>query len=149
MQFTAIFTVIATLAAAVTASPVSERTSGIASGIVSEAEMAHWIATTDAELTFIGDRPNPLNKRTAQTTTVTYCTKRIGPVCGGTCTVYTGGPACLPTPNTMCLSSTRDIGFCDAAGCNGNCNVLSLCGSPLGAGWCFAPLTESILVSDF
>ncbi|OSD00175.1 hypothetical protein PYCCODRAFT_1437714 [Trametes coccinea BRFM310] len=153
MQFTSVFYAIAALAAVVVAVPTADRdtSTGITSSIVSEAEMAHWLATTDAELTFIGDRPafNPLDKRSAQSSTVTYCTKRVGPVCGGSCTVYSGSATCLETPDTMCLSATKDIGYCDAAGCQGNCDALSLCGSPLGGGWCFAPMTQSIVVSDF
>ncbi|KAI0372666.1 hypothetical protein BV20DRAFT_963718 [Pilatotrama ljubarskyi] len=109
--------------------------------------MAHWIATTDAELTFVGDLPNPLAKRSAQSTTVTYCTKRIGTICGGTCTVYTGGATCLDAVGTTCLTATKDIGFCDETECNGDCNALSLCGTSMASGFCFTPNTQSILVS--
>ncbi|KAI0351897.1 hypothetical protein OH77DRAFT_1429202 [Trametes cingulata] len=119
----------------------------ITSAIVSDAEMAHFLANTDAELTFIGDLPNPLEKRSAQSTTVTYCTKRIGTICGGTCTVYTGGATCLDAAGTTCLTATKDIGFCDESGCDGNCNALSLCGTSMASGFCFTPNTESILVS--
>ena len=119
------------------------------SAIISDAEMAHWLANTDAELTFIGQPPNPLARRKEQSTTVTYCNKRVGPICGGTCTVYTGGPTCLATNNVQCLTATRDIGFCDEAECNGDCEALSECGTPLGSGFCFAPQTLSILISSF
>ncbi|KAI0351918.1 hypothetical protein OH77DRAFT_1429234 [Trametes cingulata] len=143
MQFSALFTtIVAFAAAAVVASPAATMSS-----IVSEAEMAHFIATTDAELTFIGEPPNPLSKRHALSTTVMYCTKRIGNICGGSCTVYTGGATCLATPNTSCISATRDVGYCDEAGCNGNCEPMSLCGTPMGSGFCFTPQTMSILVS--
>ncbi|OJT08592.1 hypothetical protein TRAPUB_519 [Trametes pubescens] len=85
--------------------------------------MAHFLATTDAELTFIGEAINPLVKRSAQATTVTFCTKRVGNICGGTCTVYTGGATCLDAADTVCMSSTKDVGFCDQTGCNGNCEL--------------------------
>lgn len=120
----------------------------ISSSIVSEAEMAHFLATTDAELTFIGDAPNPLAKRSAQTTSVTFCTKRVGSICGGTCTVYTGGATCLDASGTVCMSSTKDVGFCDQTGCNGNCNAMSACGTQMGNGFCFTPNTQSIIVSS-
>lgn len=110
--------------------------------------MAHFLATTDAELTFIGEPINPLAKRAAQTTTVTFCTKRVGNICGGTCTVYTGGATCLDAASTVCMSATKDVGFCDLTGCNGNCNAMSTCGTPMGSGFCFTPNTQSILVSS-
>ncbi|KAI0628231.1 hypothetical protein C8Q77DRAFT_1150458 [Trametes polyzona] len=47
----------------------------------------------------------------------------------------------------MCISASRDIGFCDQTSCNGNCNALSQCGTQMGNGFCFTPGTESILVS--
>ncbi|KAL1943013.1 hypothetical protein VTO73DRAFT_4684 [Trametes versicolor] len=144
MQLSVIFVTIATLATAAFASPVSE-TSG---AIISEAEFAHWLATTDAELTFIGDRPNPLAKRSAQSTIVTYCTKRVGGICGGSCSVYNGGATCLDATGTNCIAATRDVGFCDKTGCEGNCNAMSLCGTPMGNGFCATPNTQSILVSS-
>lgn len=110
--------------------------------------MAHFLATTDAELTFIGEPFNPLAKRAAQATTVTFCTKRIGNICGGTCTVYNGGATCLDAANTTCMSATQDVGFCDELGCDGNCNTMSQCGTPMGNGFCFTPDTQSILVSS-
>ncbi|KAI0351908.1 hypothetical protein OH77DRAFT_842553 [Trametes cingulata] len=149
MQFSAIFIAVAAFAAAVVAGPagreVTENTTS--ASIVSDAEMAHFLATTDAKLTFIGDLPNPLAKRSAQTTTVTYCTKRVGTICGGTCTVYTGGATCLDATGTTCISATKDIGFCDETECNGDCSALSLCGTTLASGFCFTPNTQSILVS--
>ncbi|KAI0372673.1 hypothetical protein BV20DRAFT_38332 [Pilatotrama ljubarskyi] len=153
MQFSTLFIAIVAFATVVVASPtgpISDRKAienETTSSIISEAEMAHWLANTDAELTFIGQPPNPLAKRSAQSTSVMYCTKRVGSICGGTCTVYTGGATCLAAANTMCISATRDVGFCDEAGCNGNCAPLSLCGSPMGSGFCFTPQTMSILVS--
>ncbi|KAI0774806.1 hypothetical protein BD413DRAFT_611802 [Trametes elegans] len=150
MQFSTLFYAFTALSTLVVASPagIAERAES-ASAVISEAQMAHWLATTDAELTFIGQPPNPLARRKEQSTTVTYCNKRVGPICGGTCTVYTGGPTCLATNNVQCLTATRDIGFCDEAECNGDCEALSECGTPLGSGFCFAPQTLSILVSSF
>ncbi|KAI0372650.1 hypothetical protein BV20DRAFT_939234, partial [Pilatotrama ljubarskyi] len=115
--------------------------------IITEAELAHWLATTDAELTFIGQRPNLAARSAETTTTVTYCTKRVGTICGGSCTVYTGGAACLDANGTACLTATKDVGLCDETECDGNCNILSLCGTPLASGFCFTPNTRSILVS--
>ncbi|OSD00163.1 hypothetical protein PYCCODRAFT_1414805 [Trametes coccinea BRFM310] len=118
--------------------------------IMSEAEMAHWLATTDAHLTFIGDpsaAPNALTSRSAQRTVLTYCTKRNGSVCGGDCTVYNGSAACIFAPHTQCLAATRDVGFCDRKECVGVCSTLSQCGTWLEGGFCFTPGTKSILVS--
>ncbi|KAI0334589.1 hypothetical protein GY45DRAFT_1318173 [Cubamyces sp. BRFM 1775] len=108
-----------------------------------------WLANTDAELNFIGEPFNPLDKRSAQSTTVTYCNKRVGNVCGGTCSVYQGGATCLSAPGTTCISATNDVGYCDAVDCNGNCGVLSDCGTSLNNKFCFTPNTQSILVSTF
>ena len=111
-------------------------------------QMMHWIATTDAELTFVGAPINPLAPRAAQNTMVTYCSKRIDSVCGGPCTVYNGGATCLSAPNTNCLSATNNVGFCDHAGCSGSCNQLSTCGTRLDNGFCYTPGTKSIVVSS-
>ncbi|KAI0644275.1 hypothetical protein C8Q79DRAFT_975149 [Trametes meyenii] len=150
MQFSTLFAAVA-LAATVVASPAPVANSDNAAAfLISDAELEHWLATTDAELTFIGGRPDltPLAKRSAQSTTITYCNKRVGSICGGTCTVYTGGATCLSAPNTACLASTRDIGFCDQAGCNGDCEAFSQCGTQMGNGFCATPGTVSILVSS-
>ncbi|KAF8551783.1 hypothetical protein OG21DRAFT_1512316 [Imleria badia] len=121
---------------------------GIPTFIVSDEEMAYWIAHTDAQLTFIGDSINPLSSRSALTTTVTYCSTRIDNVCGGACTVYTGGATCLNAPNTNCLAATNNVGFCSGTGCGGPCNQLSSCGTPLGNGYCYTPDTNSIAVTN-
>ena len=80
--------------------------------IVSHEQMMHWLATTDAELTFVGKPLNPLAPRSAQDTTVTYCSIRIDDICGGPCTVYNGGATCLNAPNTNCLFATGEVTFC-------------------------------------
>ena len=108
----------------------------------------HWIATTDAELTFIGKPINPLAPRSAQDTTVTYCSTKNGNFCGGPCTVYTGGATCLNAPNTNCLSATNNVAFCNSPGCGGTCNQFSTCGNRLDNGFCSTPGTQSILVSS-
>ena len=107
----------------------------------------HWLANTDAELTFVGKPPNPLAARSAQNTMVTFCNKRTVNVCGGACTVYNGGAACLDAPGTNCLAATNNVGFCDRAGCGHSCNQLSTCGTHLDNGFCYTPGTQSILVS--
>ncbi|KAI0372672.1 hypothetical protein BV20DRAFT_978112 [Pilatotrama ljubarskyi] len=149
MRFFTIVAFVAAFVASVVAGPAGREAteSAISTSVVSEAEMAHFLATTDAELTFIGEPINPLAKRSAQSTTVMYCTKRVGTICGGTCTVYNGGAACLDAAGTTCISATHDVGFCDETECNGSCNILSLCGTPMGNGFCFTPNTASILVS--
>jgi len=77
-------------------------------------ELRHWLAMTDAKITFIGEPINPLSPRATLTTTVTYCSTRIFNVCGGTCTIYTGVAKCLDAPATQCLSAvtteTIDLG---------------------------------------
>ncbi len=114
--------------------------------LVSHEQMMHWIATTDAELTFVGKPINPLTPRSTQTTTVTYCSSRIDNVCGGACTVYTGGSTCLNAPNTNCLAATNNVAFCSSGGCSGACNQLSTCGTRLDNGFCVTLSTQSILV---
>ncbi|KAJ8490007.1 hypothetical protein ONZ51_g2599 [Trametes cubensis] len=134
--------------AAVVASPAAIAFSGKPVGfIMSDAEMAHWLATTDAELNFVGARSSPLEPRSAQNTFLVYCTERIGNACGGSCTVYNGGAACIDAPGTECMAASLDVGFCDKESCDGNCSSLSLCGTFLNGGYCFTPGTQSIVVS--
>lgn len=109
--------------------------------------MLQWIATTDAELTFIGKSINPLTPRSTQNTIVTYCSVRNLDVCGGACTVYSGGATCLFAPNTNCLAATNNVVFCSGSACNVPCNELSTCGVHLSGGFCYTPSTNSILVS--
>ncbi|KAI0351915.1 hypothetical protein OH77DRAFT_1429231 [Trametes cingulata] len=148
MQLSAFLSVLAVFAATGAATPTLRDASvGRASAsIISEVEMAHWLATTDAELIFVGQRPNPLSARSAQITTVTYCDRQVGTICGGTCTVYTGGATCLSTPGTACISATRNVDFCSSTDCSGTCNALALCRSPMGSGFCSTPDTQSIIV---
>ncbi|TBU25860.1 hypothetical protein BD311DRAFT_668755 [Dichomitus squalens] len=116
--------------------------------VVSHEQMMHWIATTEAELTFVGTPINPLAPRAATNTTVTYCTNRVDDVCGGPCTVFTGGGVCISTPNVVCLSATSNVGFCDSSDCRGTCSQLSDCNTTLNFGFCATPETASILLSD-
>lgn len=90
--------------------------------ILTQDEMINWLKTTDATLTFVGE-PIPgvnaragLASREALSTTVTYCSQRIDSVCGGACTVYTGGATCLNAPDTNCLAATNNVGFCSSSG---------------------------------
>ncbi|KAF8551781.1 hypothetical protein OG21DRAFT_1512311 [Imleria badia] len=128
--------------------PAVSADTGIPTFIMSDEEMAYWIAHTDAQLTFIGDSINPLSSRSAETTTVTYCSSRIDNVCGGRCTVYTGGAACLNAPDTNCLAATNNVGFCSGTGCRNPCNQLSTCGVRLDYGYCYTPGTVSIAVTN-
>ena len=121
---------------------------GIPTFIMSHDEMMYWIANTDAVLTFIGDTINPLSSRSADTTSVTYCSTRIDSVCGGRCTIYNGGATCLNAPDTNCLAATKNVGFCSSSGCRGSCNELSTCGVHLDYGYCYTPNTQSIAVTN-
>ncbi|TFK37244.1 hypothetical protein BDQ12DRAFT_667180 [Crucibulum laeve] len=157
MQFiTLTVAIVAALTLRVTATPavpvnIVDRDTAVAEGVavklVTEAEMRHWIATTDAKLTFIGEPiTDGLQGRAALNTMVTYCNKRTQNVCGGDCTVYNGGAACLNAPDTQCLSATNNVGFCDRSACGGSCNQLSTCGTHLDNNFCFTPGTRSINV---
>ena len=108
--------------------------------------MKQWLSATDAELTFVGAPVNVLSTQSPDSVTVTYCSSRSQNVCGGACTVYTGGSACLNAPNTQCLSATANVGFCDHAGCSGSCNQYSSCGTRMDNGFCWTPGTKSIIV---
>ena len=112
-------------------------------------QFKHWLANTDADVTFhgkpLGDLAD-LHKRNALDTIVTYCTKRIDDLCGGTCNVYNGGATCIPASGTSCLSATNNVGFCDRGSCGGSCNQFSSCGTRLQNNFCYTPGTQSILV---
>ncbi|EIW58829.1 uncharacterized protein TRAVEDRAFT_47972 [Trametes versicolor FP-101664 SS1] len=151
MQFlTSFFFAIVVLVSAACSRPSSVSSEEPAGFLMTDAQLEHWLATTDAELTFVGPRPtfNPLIARAAQNTIVTYCTKRSGDLCTGVCTVYNGGAACIPSdPDTQCLAANKDVGFCTKSECDGTCSSLSLCGTHLLDGFCFTPETKSIVVS--
>ncbi|KDR65941.1 hypothetical protein GALMADRAFT_1362442, partial [Galerina marginata CBS 339.88] len=114
--------------------------------LISVDKFNHWLATTDADITFIGEPINPLTPRAALDIMVTYCTARSADVCGGSCIVYNGGPACLAAPGTNCLAATANVGFCDRENCGNSCNSLDSCGTPLTNGFCFTPGTQGINV---
>ncbi|KAI5830641.1 hypothetical protein K523DRAFT_351460 [Schizophyllum commune Tattone D] len=151
MQLITGFAVCLSLFSGVLTSP----TTGVQANIVSEAELMHWLKTTDAELTFVGEpipginAPEGLASRAAETTKVIYCSTRSLNVCGGRCTVYNGGPACLNAPNTNCLSATHNVAFCGAKGCNYPCTEYAHCESPMDNGFCFTPYTNAILVGNY
>ncbi|KAI5831844.1 hypothetical protein K523DRAFT_345779 [Schizophyllum commune Tattone D] len=119
--------------------------------------MLHWLQTSDAELTFIGEpipgvnapEDHALDRRAALNTVVTYCNKRVNDVCGGACTVYNGQAKCLYAPGTNCLAATNNVGFCAGGSCGGGCNQLSTCGTRLGNGYCWTPGTNSIVVGNY
>ena len=112
-------------------------------------QFKHWLATTDADVTFhgkpIGDLAD-FSKRNALDTMVTYCTKKIDDLCGGSCSVYNGGATCIAASGTNCLSATNNVGFCDRGNCGGSCNQFSSCGTRLENNFCYTPGTASILV---
>ncbi|KAJ7576164.1 hypothetical protein C8J56DRAFT_1016975 [Mycena floridula] len=115
--------------------------------LITDAQFREWLASKDpADITWIGEPINPLTRRSAQNTVVTFCSNRIDNLCGGPCTVYNGGATCLNAPDTNCLSATNNVGFCDRGGCGGSCNQFSSCGTRLDNNFCFTPGTQSILV---
>ncbi|KAF9499460.1 hypothetical protein BDN71DRAFT_1503168 [Pleurotus eryngii] len=118
----------------------------VEASVVSDAEFDNWLRTTDANLTFIGSARKSLISRNALATRVVYCNRRSGSVCGGDCTVYEGGSACLNAPRTSCLSATTNVAFCDRGGCRGSCNTFNSCGTRLDGGFCYTPGTASINV---
>ncbi|KAF4593271.1 hypothetical protein AB1N83_013473 [Pleurotus pulmonarius] len=145
MQFSFVIASVVALAAMAIAGPGAPENTE-ASYIVSDAELDHWLSTTDAKLTFIGEEGNnPLAARAGKTRVV-YCSSRKGPVCGGACSVYNGGNTCLRAPKTACISATRNVAFCDKGGCSGSCNYINSCGKRLDGGFCATPGTKSILV---
>ncbi|KAK0189440.1 hypothetical protein F5146DRAFT_626930 [Armillaria mellea] len=149
MQFLTLAKLFFTLTAMAVVGSASPTPEPAPAGFIwTDAEFDHWLATTDAEITYYGNTaPNPLAPRAALNTRVTYCSSRTQNVCGGACTVYDGGAACLNAPGTVCLAATNNVGFCDRAGCGGSCNQLSSCGTRLDGGFCYTPGTRSIIVS--
>ena len=109
-------------------------------------DMKHWLATTDAVVTFVGPPLSALSVPDPKNTTVIYCSSVAASICGGSCMVYTGGSTCISAPSTACLSATNDVAFCTPDNCTGPCNVYNSCGTPLEDGFCYTPDTNSILV---
>ncbi|KAJ2924839.1 hypothetical protein H1R20_g12265, partial [Candolleomyces eurysporus] len=148
MQFTLKATIvqIATVALFVTSAVASP--TPVAANVVANAQLDHWLATTDANLTFINDvnTTSPLAGRATLDTRVVYCNIRSHNLCGGACTVYNGNSRCLDAAGTNCLFATTNVGFCDRDGCGGTCNQYSSCGTRLDGGFCYTPGTRSIIV---
>ncbi|KAG6818222.1 hypothetical protein H0H93_015269 [Arthromyces matolae] len=150
MQFTTLTSaIVLALALVVKGSPTGESFTGYQT----LAEFNNWLATTDADITFVGEpidkaRGVTLESRSALNTIVTYCSTRSGSICGGTCTVYNGGATCLAAPGTNCLSATHNVAFCDRGGCGGSCNNFANCGTRLDNGYCWTPGTSSINVGN-
>ncbi|RPD69856.1 hypothetical protein L226DRAFT_266015 [Lentinus tigrinus ALCF2SS1-7] len=114
--------------------------------VVTTDELYHWLDTTDADITFIGKPIDRNAPRSAEDVTVIYCSKIVGSICSGPCTVYYGGPTCLYAPDTNCLSASDNVAFCDGSDCNGSCNMFGSCGGRMDNGFCATPGTNSILV---
>ena len=112
----------------------------------------HWLATTDADVTFIGAPIDPLAPRdraAAQNTIVTYCSgDPLGPLCTGLCVAYNGPPACIYVPATQCISAKNDDNLCTTNDCSGTCTRLSNCSTPLPIGFCYTPSTKSVSVLE-
>ncbi|GJE96912.1 hypothetical protein PsYK624_131200 [Phanerochaete sordida] len=154
IRFTSLAVVVLAVASVAVSTPLQSRDKEAgsvaaveaASYTISHEEMMHWLATTDAELTFVGTPPNPLAARDAQDTLVTYCANVNGNACAGPCTVYSGGATCLYAAGTNCLSATRNVAFCSSSGCSGSCTTLDNCIKQLDGGFCYTPSTQSIAV---
>ena len=116
-------------------------------------QFTHWLSTTDSEVTFHG-KPfgdiSDLHKCKALNTIVTFCSNRIDDLCGGPCNIYNGGATCIASeaPDTDCLSTTNNVGYCDRGNCGGSCNQFSQasCGTRLENNFCYTPGKASILV---
>ncbi|RPD58869.1 hypothetical protein L226DRAFT_616610 [Lentinus tigrinus ALCF2SS1-7] len=145
MQFTRKFTALVFVVTAATISQVMASPTTLAS-LVTVDEFYDWLNTTDAKITFIGKPIDPNAPPSPDNVIVTYCSDRTQNVCGGPCTVYNGGAACLYAPDTNCLSATANVGFCDHTDCGGSCNQLASCGTRLDNGFCYTPGTNSIIV---
>ncbi|KAH9926251.1 uncharacterized protein BXZ73DRAFT_78757 [Epithele typhae] len=141
MLFTTSFAALVVTTLAVLASKGSA-TPTTSARMVTDSEFLTWLATTDANITYVG----PATSKRAKSVTVTYCTKRSGNVCGGSCQVYSGPDTCLDASGTSCLMASADVSFCDHGGCSGSCNQLSSCGTKLSGGFCDTPGTNSIIV---
>ncbi|TEB27763.1 hypothetical protein FA13DRAFT_856227 [Coprinellus micaceus] len=116
---------------------------------MSDEELDHWIANTNATLKFVGAEPNvpgTLRKRGAQSTRLVYCTLRTGGTCGGTCTVYNGNAACVNAPGTACIQASSPIAFCSKQNCGDPCTQLANCLAWMSDGFCATPDTGSMIV---
>ncbi|KAJ7574015.1 hypothetical protein C8J56DRAFT_1065260 [Mycena floridula] len=82
MQFFALTSaIVATLALVAVGTPIDI---GARAKLITDAQFKAWLATKDpSEITWIGEPINPLTRRSAQNTVVTYCSKRIDELCGG------------------------------------------------------------------
>ncbi|KAH6910904.1 hypothetical protein BKA70DRAFT_1219990 [Coprinopsis sp. MPI-PUGE-AT-0042] len=135
---------LATIVAAALVLPSTATPVALNEGIVTNEELDHWIATTDAKLTFVGS-----NERSGvgiQAIRVVYCNRRMGNLCGGACTIYEGGTKCLEAPGTQCLFATGNVRVCDRVGCGGLCSVIDDCSTLLENNFCWTPGAVSINV---
>ena len=63
--------------------------------------MLTWLTTADTKLTFVGSPPKYRSREADTSIMVTYCSSRTQNICGGSCTVYNGGPKCLEAPGSL------------------------------------------------
>lgn len=116
---------------------------------MTDEQLDHWLANTDATLTFIGEGsnvPSTLQKRGERNTRLVYCTLMTGSVCGGTCSVYNGNAACINTPGTSCIQASGPVAFCSKQNCGDPCTQLANCLAWMNDGFCGTPDTGSIIV---
>ncbi|KAJ3526217.1 hypothetical protein NMY22_g7362 [Coprinellus aureogranulatus] len=123
--------------------------SSAATGIMTDEQLDHWLANTDAELKFIGEKsyvPGTLRKRGEKSTRLVTCTTANGSNCGGSCSVYNGNAACLNVAGTVCIQASGPVAFCSKANCADPCTQLANCLAWMNDGFCGTPDTNSIIV---
>ncbi|KAI0350937.1 hypothetical protein OH77DRAFT_1462794, partial [Trametes cingulata] len=116
--------------------------------------LLHWLATTNLNVTWIGEPINPLAGPSEDSPdasiTVVWCNASSGNDCVNPCYAYSGaGSVCIETPGAgfVCLSSTSDdVTFCTSGVCQQNCPRFGDCAAPLDHGFCLTPGAKAIYV---
>ncbi|TFK71105.1 hypothetical protein BDN72DRAFT_958365 [Pluteus cervinus] len=92
---------------------------GIGASIVTTTQILEWIATTNANLTYINtpSEVEPFSKRQDQqppAVMVVACSAHVDSTCGEDCVVMAGSeaPTCLNTLGVNCILTTTDIQSC-------------------------------------
>ncbi|KAI0370975.1 hypothetical protein BV20DRAFT_1052063 [Pilatotrama ljubarskyi] len=119
---------------------------------VTRAELLHWLATTGAEVNWIGDPINPLAGPSEDSpdasVTVVWCNTQTGNDCLNPCYAYSGaGSVCITGPDIACLSSTNDdVTFCTSNSCGSNCPRFGDCAVPLNHNFCLTSNANAISI---
>ncbi|CAA7261334.1 unnamed protein product [Cyclocybe aegerita] len=125
--------------------PATESEGTPATFITSNTEFDHWLATTEANITWVGGKaPNPLAPRSASDTTVAYCNELVDGRCQGYCNVFTGSGVCINTPFAItCIYASNNVFWCDNLECTGSCAFTANC-HRIPGGFCYTPNANSI-----